>query len=63
MAIRIEARMEPNLTRMAQIPRLHLNNDPNVDPNRDKYGRMRRNDTELPEFATESLDCGKIGPE
>ena len=46
MAIRIEARIEPNVTRiepnMAQIPRLHQNNDPNVDPNRDEYGRMHR---------------------
>ena len=42
MAIRIEARIEPNVTRMARIPRLHPNNDPNVDPNRDEYGRMRR---------------------
>ena len=42
MAIRIEARIEPNVTRMARIPRLHTNNDPNVYPNRDEYGRMRR---------------------
>ena len=42
MAIRIEARIEPNLTRMARIPRLHPNNDPNVYPNRDEYGRLRR---------------------
>ena len=46
MAIRIEARIEPNVTRiepnMARIPRLRQNNDPNVDPNRDEYGRMHR---------------------
>ena len=42
MAIRIEARIEPNVTRMDRTPRLHPNNDPNVDPNRDEYGRMRR---------------------
>ena len=42
MAIRIEARIEPNMTRMARIPRILPNNDPNVDPNRDGYGRMRR---------------------
>ena len=42
MAIRIEARIEPNLTRMARIPRLHPNNDPTVVLNRDEYGCMRR---------------------
>ena len=46
MAIRIEARIEPNVTiiehNLARIPRLHPNNDPNVNPNRDEYGRMRR---------------------
>ena len=46
MAIRIEARIEPDVTRLehnpARIPRLHPNNDPNVDPNLDEYGRMRR---------------------
>ena len=42
MVIRIEARIEPNVTRMARIPKLNPNNDPNVDPNRDKYGRMHQ---------------------
>ena len=42
MAIRIEDRIEPNVTRMARISRLHPNNDPNDDPNRDEYGQMRR---------------------
>ena len=57
MAIRIESRIEPNVTTMAPIPRLHPNNDPNVDPNRAKYAK---NATELPEFATKSLDFGQI---
>ena len=42
MAIRIEARIEPNVTKMTRILRLHPNTDPNVDPNRNEYGRMRR---------------------
>ena len=46
MAIRIEARIEPNVTRiepnLTRMRRLYQNNDPNVDPNRDEYGRMRR---------------------
>ena len=40
MAIRIEARM-------ARIPRLHPNNDPNVDPNRGEYGRSTENATRI----------------
>ena len=46
MAIWIEARIEPNVTRivpdMAQIPQLHPNSDLNVDSNRDECGQMRR---------------------
>ena len=57
MAILIESRIEPNVTRMARIPRLHPNNDPNVDLNWDEYAE---NATELPEFATKSLDFGQI---
>ena len=57
MAILIESRIEPNVTRMARIPRLHPNNDPNVDLNRDEYAE---NATELPEFDTKSLDFGQI---
>ena len=44
MGIIVEARIEPNVTRiepnLARIPRLHPNNDPNVDPNRDEYCRI-----------------------
>ena len=49
----IESRIKPNVTRMAQIPRLH----PNNDPNRAEYAE---NATELPEFATKSLDFGHV---
>ena len=59
MAIRIESRIKPNVTRMVRIPRLHPNNDPNVDLNRAEYAE---NATELPEFATKSLDLAKFGP-
>ena len=38
---------------MAWIPRLHLNKDPNVDPNQAEYAK---NATELPK----SLDFGQI---
>ena len=41
MAIRIDARIVPNVTRMTRIPRLNPNNDTNVDPNWDEYDRMR----------------------
>ena len=41
MAIRIDARIVPNVTRMTRIPRLNPNNDTNVDPNCDEYDRMR----------------------
>ena len=57
MAIQTESRIEPDVTRIARIPRLHPNNDPNVDPNRAEYAE---NATELPEFSTKSLDFGQI---
>ena len=60
MAIRLEAKIKPSVTRMARIPRLHPNNDPNVDPNWEEYGRMRQNATKLPEFATELMGFGQI---
>ena len=53
MAIRIKARIKPNVT---LIPRLQPNNDPNGT----NMAECAENATELPEFATKSLDFGQV---
>ena len=60
MAIRREARIEPNVTRIARIPLLHPNHDPNVDPNRDEYGRVLRKHYRITRIRHSIVGFGQI---